>query len=182
MNPSIDASPPYAKPETIARVSLDEVDGPTDACSVLLTSGRRLDASATEAGDRIEVRSTSGKLVLTVLVTDRGATLELEAADISLASRGDLRLSGRDVHLAASRDLSVEVGGQERRRVALDRHTSVGGRERLEAARVELQASEEDVCVRARDVVRIDGELVALNDDPAPAPFPWSAAASASSP
>jgi hypothetical protein len=121
-------------------------------------------------------------VVLRVLVGEGGPVLSFDAAEIEIASRGELTLTGRDVRVRAARDLLVDVGGDARTHVAGDRHTSVRGAERLEADRVELQANEEDVAVRARERVLLDAEHIGLNDDPLPAPFEWSRAANEEAP
>jgi hypothetical protein len=53
-------------------------------------------------------------------------------------------------------------------------HTRVAGTERLEAARVEMQANDDHFSIQAMSTIALDGEHIGLNDKPDPAPFAWS--------
>jgi len=165
------ASPSSA---TATAALLDRVELPRREAEVLLSSGRRVDLEAGADGDRIRVRDPSGRVVLRVHLTEAGASLELEG-DVELNAPGRLTLAAEDIALHAARDLEISAGRDVRERVAGTRHARIDGAERLEAASVELQASEQAVSVRAMEGIRLDGEHIGLNDDPAPAPFSWSA-------
>ena len=159
-----------------AAALLDRVELPRQEAEVLLSSGRRVDLEAGADGDRIRVRDRSGRVVLRVHVSEAGASLEIDG-DLELSAPGKLTFAAEDIALHAKRDLEISAGRDVRERVAGIRHAQIDGAERLEAASIELQASEQAVGVRAMEGIRLDGEHIGLNDDPAPAPFSWSAIA-----
>ena len=161
---------------TAAVALLESVELPQQQADVLLSSGRRVTLEAGADGDRIRVRDPNGRLVLRVHVSEAGAALELEG-DLQLNAPGRLTLAAEDIALHAARDLELCAGRDIRERVAGSRHAQIDGADRLEAASIELQASEQAVGVRAMEGIRLDGEHIGLNDDPAPAPFSWSAIA-----
>lgn len=134
-----------------------------------LSRGRSLEVETDGQHDRLTIRAASGAIVLAIEVGDHGPVLRFEAAELQLAATRALRLSAETIEVEAKGDLNTKVGGTH--------HTRVEGAERLEAARIELQANEEEVVIRAREDIRIDGEHIGLNDDLAPAPLPWTAAA-----
>lgn len=154
--------------ESCLQSILEQVDPPLH--HVALESGRSVAIAPTADGDRIEVRGRQGEVVLRILVGENGPILSFESAAIEVQSRGDLSLSGRNVHLSAANDLRVDVGGVQ--------HTRVAGPSRLEAETVELQANDGDFSIRAREDVKVDAERIGLNDNPLPQPFAWSAPAS----
>jgi hypothetical protein len=159
----------HAASESSSRTSLiDSVEAPVDAASVLLSSGRRVEVEAGGDADRIVVRSRGGEIVLRIAVGDEGPVLSFSSATIELEATKQLRLAAEDIHVEAKRDLRETVGGMH--------HTRVAGDERLEAGRVELQANDGSVAVRAREHIALDAEHIGLNDEPLPAPFSWSKA------
>jgi hypothetical protein len=142
-----------------------------------LPSGRHVAIDSAPHADRLTVRSRTGEIVLRVELTDAGPVLSFTGATIELAATRALRLRADQVDVLALGDITVSAGGALRERVGADHHTLVGGAERLEAARVEVQANEGAVAVRAMQHIALDGEHIGLNDDPEPAPFAWSAIA-----
>jgi hypothetical protein len=78
------------------------------------------------------------------------------------------------VSIEATGDVSLEAGGSLVERIGETHHTRVGGDERLEAARLEVQANTGGVGMRAMGQIALDGEHIGLNDDPEPRPFAWS--------
>lgn len=120
----------------------------------------------------VRVRSARGELQIEL--TEDGPRIRLEGVDIEIAAHRKLSLSGEEVALRATREMTVECGGAMRTRVRGDRHTRVGGHERFEASFVEMQANEGHFAIRARDDVRIDGEHVGLNSEDALEAFSWS--------
>jgi hypothetical protein len=146
----------------------DLMEAPVEAASVLLSSGRRIEVEAGADADRIVVRSRGGQIVLRIEVGDQGPVLSFSSATIDIEATKQLRLAAEDIHIETKRDLRETVGGTH--------HTRVAGDERLEAARVELQANDASVAVRAREHIALDAEHIGLNDEPLPAPFGWSKA------
>ena len=131
-----------------------------------LDSGRALEITTEGHADRLRIRGRGGEVVLTIRVDDEGPVLSFRSAKVDVTATRDLELSGRSVSIRAHDDMHVDVGR--------DRHTTIGGRELLEAGRVEMQANDEDVAIRARQEVLVDAEHIGLNDDPCPRPFQWS--------
>src|SRR6202044_3819879 len=97
-----------------------------------------------------------------------GPVLSFSGASVELVAARSLRLAAEQVTIDAR---------SPRGRVAGDHHAPPGGDERVEPARVQLQANEGDVGVRAMGRIALDGEHIGLNDDPLPRPFAWSAIA-----
>lgn len=161
---------------------LGAVELPCDAATVATHSGRRYDIQSSPHGDRLTVRSRSGEVVLRVTVTDAGPVLAFESAEVELSATRALRLSADEVSVKARGDLRLEAGGALEERVLGDLHTRVAGALRVEAAEVEIQANDRHLAARARGAIAIDGEHIALNGEPLPQPFAWSAAAEADEP
>ena len=156
---------------------LDAVELPCDAATVATHSGRRYEIQSGERGDRLTVRSRGGEVVLRVTITDAGPILVFESAEVELCATRALRLRAGEVSVQARGDLCLESGGALEARVGGSLHTRVAGALRMEAAEVEIQASERHLAARARGAIAIDGEHIALNGDPLPQPFAWSAPA-----
>jgi hypothetical protein len=166
---TVEPHPPSAAPQISRSTSLlDQVELAVDATSVLLSSGRRVDLEAGPDVDRLVVRTRDGQIVLRIAVGDDGPVLSFSSATLDLEATKSLRLAAQDIHVEARGDLRETVGGTH--------HTRVAGEERLEAARVELQANKASVAVRARERITLDAEHIGLNDEPLPAPFVWSLA------
>lgn len=159
----VEEAPPTGSVDPVSL--LDSIDAPSSR-TARLPSGRVVEISATADGDRVEIRARTGRVLLRVFVDDRGPLLDFEDADLRINTSRDLALRGRDVSIEAARDLHVAVAG--------DRHSAIGGADRLEAGVLEMQANAGNAALRARGEVRIDAERIGLNDDPLPAPFPWS--------
>jgi uncharacterized protein (DUF2345 family) len=153
---------------------LEDVAAPLQSADVTLASGRRYALEAGDGADRLTIRSRSGDVVLRIEVSDRGPVLSFAAAEIDIAAAGRLRLAAERVDVEATSDMTLSAGGSITERAARDHHVQSGANARLEAAAVEMQASSGGVGVRAMRAIRLDGEHIGLNDDPLPAPFPWS--------
>jgi hypothetical protein len=174
------ASPPTGElqpPESARPPILDQVDAPVPSASIALTSGRRYELAAEPEGDRLTVVGRKGEVLLRVTMTDRGPVLSFESAEIEIAAARKLALSADEIAVEARRSMSTTVGGDVREMVSGTRHTAIAGEDRLEAAAVQVQASERGVDVRAMGRIALDGEHIGLNDDPCPRPFDWSAIA-----
>lgn len=167
-------APPAHEPSELAPV-LDAVDAPAARADVVLASGRRYELEAGADADRLVVRGRGGEVVLRIEVGEHGPVLSFTGATVELAASKALRLSGEEVSVTATRDLDLRAGGDVREAIGGDHHTRVDGAERLEARAVEVQASAEHLRMKAMKGIRLDAEHVGLNDDPAPAPFAWSA-------
>jgi len=161
---------------------LDAVELPCDVATVVTHSGRRYDIQSGEPGDRLTVRSRGGEVVLRVTLTDAGPVLAFESAEVELSATRALRLCADEVQVQAHGSLRLEAGGALEERVGGDLHTRVAGALRVEAAEIELQASERHMAARARGAIAIDGEHIALNGEPLPQPFAWSTPAEVDDP
>ena len=150
---------------------------PAQGAELVSGSGRRFKVVATPGGERLTVQGRGGEVVLRVLVTDDGPVLVFESADVEVAAAGTLVLSGREVSIHARAGLSLRAGGDCTTAIAGSRHTRVGAADKLEAAAVQLQASEGAAEIRAAGRIALDGEHIGLNDDLCPRPFEWSALA-----
>jgi hypothetical protein len=155
------------------RSPLDAVELPVPAANVMLASGRLFCLASERGGDALTVRSPSGRVELRVQFTDRGPVLSFEAADLHLSGTRALRLDADIIEVSAG-ELRTAVSGGVEEHIGGDRHTHIGGADRLEAALLEVQANEEAVHIRAAGRIALDGEHIGLNDDLCPAPFPWS--------
>jgi hypothetical protein len=166
------------EPEASAGAALlADVIEPCEAARVALTSGRTVEIESGGERDRIVVRAPRGEVVLRIEVTDAGPVLSFSSAEIELHSAGALRLDAATIEIASRGDVSIDAAGSLRQHVGGHLHTRVGADARLEAANVELLADDGHVDVLAIERVRLDGEHIGLNDNPAPRPFPWSRAA-----
>ena len=150
------------------------VDLPAARANVTLTSGRRVELSAEGEHDCIVVRATDGRVVLDIHVTDAGPRLSFESAELELRAAKRLSVAAQDVEVHATSTLTLAAGGDVHERCGGHHHRRVGGEERLEAARIQMQANHGGVAVRAVEAIALDGEHIALNDDPCPEPFSWS--------
>lgn len=148
---------------------LESVDLARSGEEIALASGRTIRVDQTGGVDRLAVRARDGSLILTIELDDRGPRLRFSGADVAVEATGLLELRAERLNIDVAGDMSTSVGG--------DRHSRIQGDERVEAACVEVQANNAGVALRALDAIRLDGEHIGLNDDPAPVPFGWSALA-----
>jgi hypothetical protein len=153
---------------------IDQVQPMVAEASIALSSGRRYDLEAGPEADRLVIRSRGGQVVLRIEVTDAGPVLSFSGATVDISASRRLRLAAGEVTIEATGDVSVVAGGSLREAVAGSHHARIAGDERLEAANVQIQASEGSVGLRAQQGIALDGEHIGLNDDPLPKPFAWS--------
>ena len=172
MTPNLHHEPPLPAVESIEDV-MSSVERGCRQQTVTLSSGRRYELEAGEEVDRLVVRSASGTVLLRIAVGDQGPLLSFDSAEITLSARNKLKLSAPEVSIDAD---TLSTTSEERSEVVTgNRHSHVGGEDRLEAAAVAIQANEESVQVRAMDRVALDADHIGLNDMPCPTPFTWSA-------
>lgn len=129
--------------------------------SIATPSGRSVEVWGGPAEDRVLIRSSTGNLVLSIELTDAGPRLRFQGAELELVGSRRVAVVAPEVHIAATRNLSLSAMGDVR----------------VEGSAIELQASDEHVRVRAAGKIGLDGEHIGLNDDTRPRPFPWSRAA-----
>ncbi len=162
---SVGSVEPCFQPETTGPSLIDQIEAGPRRTQVSLSEGRSLSIESAGGVDRLQLRSASHDLVLSIVLDERGPTLSCRAVAVEVAAE-DLTLRGRRVAIAAEQDLRVSAGGSL--------HSRVTGVERREAAAIELQANDGTFAVRAREDILLDGEMVHLNGDRSPGPFPWS--------
>lgn len=172
-DPSTETTPTEAAAE---RDLLDGLELPVAHADLRLASGRRYAIDAGADADRLVVRGRGGDVVLRIEITEAGPVLSMTGAVLELRAARQLVLEAERVALRARGALAIEAGGALTETVGGDRHVCIGGVDRLEAAALERQADAGGVSFRARDAIALDGERVALNGDPRPAPFGWSRA------
>lgn len=164
--------PPLAsETDSLAGVAL-----PAMSAAVQLASGRKVTLESHPDGDRLTVRARKGQVVLRVTLTDDGPVLAFEAAEVQLTGTRALRLDAESIEVSTG-SLRTYVGGDVETRVTGARHTRIDGAEHLEAASLQAQANTGSLDLRAAGRIALDGEHIGLNDDPCPAPFPWTALA-----
>lgn len=121
---------------------------------VKLASGRSVVVLQGGGDERVEIRSASGDLVLSLRLTDEGPVFSLQGASFEIAAAKSLSLRADTVHVAARRDLTMEAGCTLR----------ATGRD------VEVEAEPGQIAIHANDDVDITGERVRLNSDDPPMP------------
>jgi hypothetical protein len=115
---------------------------------VTLRGGYRVETSESAADSRLDVYAPAGGIILRMRLLPEGPVLEIEGVSLSVATRGDLRLSAERLLLTARGDAEIACGGN-----------------------LTLRAETGDVRIKANDDVRLDGERIALNSpDPPPGP------------
>lgn len=119
-----------------------------------LGSGYRI-AVRSEGGETLELQAPDGRVCLRVRLHPDGPAVELEAASLSIAARGELRLGAQDVSLVAERSLAISAGGELT--VASEQSLTLRGRDQ------HLESTHGDIHIDANDDVRVDGERVRLN-------------------
>lgn len=121
---------------------------PDDAAArtMALPSGYAV-AVTTEGGERLTVRAPDGRVCVTITLTAQGPAVEIDAASLSIASRGDLRLEAERMTLASRGALTLEAQGE----LVLQGHSQ------------HLVSTHGDIHVEANDDVRVDGERIRLN-------------------
>jgi hypothetical protein len=140
---------------------------------VPLASGRSLEITGEAAGERIQVRSAEGDILVSIRLTDEGPVLSLAAASLEIAAAKTLALSCETLRIQAAQDAAVDVGGSLHERVRGSVVREAGRSARVTAREVKVEASPGGVEIRANDDVGIVGERVRLNSDDPPMPLSW---------
>lgn len=114
-----------------------------------LSGGRVIEAVQRDGTELVRVRGRSGKVEITIELTDAGARLIVDAADLELRA-------SRSVTVACA-DFSLEASGTAR----------------LAAADLSIAARVGDLALAANDAVDIEGEQILLNSDKPREPPTW---------
>lgn len=138
-----------------------------------LASGRSLEIAEEGAGERIQVRSAEGQILVSIRLTDEGPVLSLAGVSLELTAAKTLSLACDTLRIQAAQDAAVEVGGSLHERVRGSVVREAGRSARTTAREVKVEASPGGVEIRANDDVDIVGERVRLNSEDPPMPLSW---------
>jgi hypothetical protein len=175
--PRIEARPRADGEPEVERI-LRQVELPTTRADVTMASRRRYEVRTGDDGnDALRIFGADGQVLLRVTVTDDGPVLSVTGVALQLEATRAIRIAAPEISLESEREMTLRAGGDLRAEVAGNHHLRVGGDHRSEASRIEMQASEGPVGVRALGGIALDGEHIGLNDDPLPRPFEWSSIA-----
>ncbi len=144
--------------------SLTRDESPADLTEVApsrvaLPSGYVVDVQAGPS-EALRIVAPDGRVCVTIELTEKGPAVHIEAASLSVASRGPLALSARSVELAAEEDVVLRAGG--------DIKLTAEGKLTSTAFEQDLVATHGDVRIEANDDVRVEGERIRLNSPDLP--------------
>jgi len=108
----------------------------------------------------LELRAPDGRVCLTVFLGPNGPEVRIEAAELSIATRGKMDLEAESMSLTARRDFSLRAGGDIS--IETPGHLSTSGFSQS------LTSTHGDLHLDANDDVRVDGERIRLNAPDAP--------------
>lgn len=126
-----------------------------EARVVELDHGRSLVIESEAGAEVLTLHSPSGEVEIEIVVTPEGPRLRLSAVELSLVAKQRVTIDCQDLELRCARDMSVEVGGDQREIVA--------GAAHHEAHTTTVEARRGDLTLRANDDARVEGERVLLN-------------------
>jgi hypothetical protein len=153
-----DAAQPDSRPSDLPRQTLPAMT-PDIAIAekptiVSTRSGCSVAVLHTGGDERVEIRSATGEMILSMRITEQGPVFSLAGASFEIAAANSLSFSADTIHMEARNDLRIEAAGTLR----------AGGRD------VEILAEPGQVAIRANDDVDIVGERVRLNSEDPPMP------------
>lgn len=119
-----------------------------------LPSGRRVEI--TSFPEQIRVSSPTGRVELSIRLTEEGPQLSFESADIELRATQKLSLECRDLAISAARTAEIS---------AEDVVVTARGHARVTGGTAAVEATEGDVLLTANDNVSAVGERILLNCD-----------------
>jgi hypothetical protein len=133
----------------------------TDASPLLaLSGGYSLTVARGEGPERLELRAKGGQMCLSIVLGPAGPSVQLDAASLSIATTGEMRLSAEDLVLEGRNRIAIASQG--------DMRLAAGGKLATSGFEQHIEATHGDVHVEANDDVRVDGERVRLNAPDAP--------------
>jgi hypothetical protein len=138
--------------------TLVKISQPSSAPRVVaLDHGRSLviEGEGEAGGELVTLRSPSGEIEIEVVITPEGPRLRLHAVDLALVASKRVTIDCEDLELRCTRDMSIEVGGDQREVIA--------GNARHEAHTTTIETRRGDLTIRANDDARVEGERVLLN-------------------
>ncbi|HWL85334.1 MAG TPA: hypothetical protein VNO21_06005 [Polyangiaceae bacterium] len=111
------------------------------SATLALPSGRELAVQEHPEGERLSIHGKGGKLELTIVLTDAGPRLVIDAAAIELRAQGTLAVDCERFEVRARAEASIR------------------------APDVVVEATKGNLDLRANDFVRVVGEQIRLNCD-----------------
>ena len=112
------------------------------------------------AVESLELKAPDGRVCVRIHLREGGPDVEIEAANLSVAAKGALQLTAKDVSIAASGDFNLHAGGAMT--LAAEGAVVLRGHDH------HLEATHGDIHLDANDDVRVDGERIRLNAPDAP--------------
>ena len=130
-----------------------------------LKKGHSLAVHSENASDIVRVRNAKGLVLFTIEVSSKGATLNIEAENISIIAKNKLHLSGEEVNISSQKQLSLKSEGSFNQYVKGDKTIETQGAN-IETAKTQcIKASLGDIKLKANDDIKLNGERVKLNCD-----------------
>ncbi len=120
-----------------------------------LDAGYVLETDVADRPRELSIRAPDGRVCLQVTLTPEGPRVELDSVSLSIAARGDLKMSCDNMELRAEKDLALSAGGDVTLRAE--------GELTTEGLAQTIRATRGDVQVKANDDVDLDGERIRLN-------------------
>ena len=130
-----------------------------------LRKGHSLAVHSENDSDIVRVRNAKGLVLFTIEVSNKGATLNIEAENISIAAKNKLHLSAEEVNISSQKQLFVKSEGSFNQYVRGNKTIETQG-ENYETAKTQcIKASLGDIKLTANDDIKLNGERVKLNCD-----------------
>jgi len=142
---------------------------------MVLASGRVITVTPEAEGgvERVEIRSPTGELEVSVVMTPEGPRLRIRALDIDLDAARSLRMRCQTLAIDVEQDAGVNVGGHFTEKVGGNVLRHAEGQTTLHGADVAICAPRGQVSVRANDDLDLKGERILLNADGQPMALTW---------
>jgi hypothetical protein len=136
--------------------------GESSCEQLFLPSGRALRANRSGPDDVIELFGKDGQLEITVVMTERGPVLRVDAARIELASDA-LALRCKELDIECAERMSVRCEGRSEEVVRGAKSTTVLQKWTASGRAIDLHAQGGELSVGATENLRIDGKNVLIN-------------------
>jgi uncharacterized protein (DUF2345 family) len=130
--------------------------------TVALSAGRRLEVTR-GAEDIVSVYAPSGRVEVSIRMTDEGPVLSVSAAALQLRARGALDIDCERLRVRARDGIALEARGSLRQEAGGDVVVQAAGALVAEGSRVGVAARDGDVQIEGDGDVWIDGRRVLLN-------------------
>ena len=115
---------------------------------ILLRHGKLLQVTSEQEHDRVVLIGKSGRIELTLEITESGAKVVVDAADLAIRAKNKVAVECDTFEVAARQIVAKATQSAS-----------------IEAPDASLHATEGDLSLRANDDVKINGERVLLNSD-----------------